>query len=84
MGRKYYKRDGYVYHPAYKSLFCDNEATQVARERGRLKEVEIPIFYHAHPAAGYPTNDAQYKHTDSFYQEDKATFIKRKAEGWPV
>lgn len=82
IGRKYYERDGYVYNPAYKSLWCDNEATEVARMRGRCKNIDHDIFYHAHPAAGYPTMDAQYKHTDSFYYEDKATYERRKGEGF--
>jgi len=82
IGWKYYERDGWVYNPVYKSLFADNEATEVARLRGRCKEVEDKIFYHAHPAAGYPTGDAQYKHTDSFYYEDKAVYEKRKGEGF--
>jgi hypothetical protein len=30
LGRKYYQRFGYIYHPAYKSLWCDNEFTVVA------------------------------------------------------
>jgi hypothetical protein len=82
IGREYYDRDGYVYHPAYKSLWCDNEATDVARIRGRCKDVDVPIFYHAHPAAGYPTMDAQYKLTDSFYYTDKAVYEARKGEGF--
>lgn len=77
MGNAYYNRDGYVYHPDYKSLFCDNEATAVARERRCLKEVEANIFYHAHPSAGYKTNDAQYKRTEAFWNEDKATYYRR-------
>lgn len=77
IGNAYYNRDGYVYHPDYKSLFCDNEATTVARERGCLKEVEAKIFYHAHPSAGYKTNDAQYKRTEAFWNEDKATYYRR-------
>ena len=31
MGRKYFERFGYIYHPEYKSVFSDNEFTQVAR-----------------------------------------------------
>ena len=31
LGRKYYERFGYIYHPSYKSLWCDNEFTEVAQ-----------------------------------------------------
>ena len=29
LGYNYYKRFSYIYHPAYKSLFCDNESLPV-------------------------------------------------------
>lgn len=83
MGRDYYMRDGYVYNPAYKSLWCDNEATTVARIRGRLKEIEESIFYHAHPVAGHGKKDAQYINTESFYRADEKVFLSRKAAGFP-
>lgn len=83
MGNEYYNRFGYIYNPAYKSLYCDNELTEVARRKGRLKVVNIPIFYHAHPAAGYGTKDAQTVYTESFNQEDKRTYLKRLGEGFP-
>lgn len=79
MGVDYYNRDGYVYHPDYVSLFCDNEAGAVARIRGRLKEIEQTIFYHHHPAAGYGNKDAQYRKTESYWDRDKATYLRRKA-----
>jgi hypothetical protein len=83
MGRKYYDRFGYIYNPEYKSLFCDNELTAVAKKLGRYKFVDESIFYHAHPAAGYGKADAQTQHTESFWKEDKATYYRRKEAGFP-
>lgn len=79
MGREYYNRFGYIFNPEYKSLWVDNELTDVAKITGRYKFVDEDIFYHAHPAAGYGKADAQTKHTESFWNEDKATYLKRKA-----
>lgn len=84
MGVQYYKRFNYIYHPDYTSLWADNEATEVARRLGRLKEVDIPIFEHLHPAAGKAAYDAQYKHTESFYQKDKAVYLTRKARNFDL
>lgn len=81
-GRDYYNRFGFIYNPVYKSLFCDNEGTQVARLLGRYKEVNEVIFFHAHPAAGYGTMDAQTRRTEAFYTEDKITYEKRQKEGF--
>jgi hypothetical protein len=83
MGADYYKRDGYIYHPSYKRTHCDNEATEVARRRGRLKEVEIPIFYHEHPAAGFPVSDDQYKLERETWAADSANYRARKEAGFP-
>lgn len=81
-GIDYYKRDNFIYNPIYKSLFCDNEGTHVARLRGRLKIVDEVIFFHAHPAAGYGTMDAQTRRTEAFYHEDQVTYNKREAENF--
>ncbi len=74
MGRDYFSRDGYIFHPAFKSLFGDNFATNVAKVRGRFKLAKDVIVYHIHPAAGYGKKDAQLHHTESFWNEDKATY----------
>lgn len=79
MGRTYYERDKYIYHPDYKSLFCDNEAQEVAIKRACYKFVDDDIFVHNHPAWGKAQTDAQYQHTESFWNEDELTYNRRKA-----
>ena len=59
MGKKYFDRTGYIYHPEYSSLWCDNEATDVARMLGRLVFIDEQIFDHQHPAYNKAPNDAQ-------------------------
>jgi hypothetical protein len=78
MDRIYYNRFGYVYNPEYISLYCDNEATEVARKLGRYKFVPIVICEHLHPVTGKVKTDDQYRYTQSFAQEDKTTFIRRR------
>jgi hypothetical protein len=82
MGREYYKRDKYIYNPEYKSLYCDNEFTEVAIIRGCLKKVNRVIFNHLHPAYGRGKFDAQYQHTESFSSIDCETYNKRKQNGF--
>lgn len=84
MDRVYYERFGYVYHPSYISLWCDNEATEVARSLGTHKYVHEILFSHDHPQCGKAKMDAQYKVTESFYRTDMITFNKRKAKGFPI
>lgn len=82
MDRKYFDRFGYIYNPEYKSLWCDNEATELAKKLGRYKFVNKVIFEHMHPAAGKAVKDQQYRLTESFGSVDKATFLKRKESGF--
>lgn len=79
MDKQYYDRDGYIYHPDYKSLFCDNEAQEVAKLRGRYIFIKRRLFNHNHPAWGLAPMDALMVHTESFHLEDKATFERRKS-----
>jgi hypothetical protein len=82
IGKEYYKRDNYIYNPEYKSLYCDNEAMEVAKQRGCYKFVNKVIFNHLHPAYNKGNFDAQYQHTESFGHEDYQTYQRRKANGF--
>jgi hypothetical protein len=80
IGREYYDRDKYIYHPSYKSLYCDNEAMEVAKIDGCYKFVDTVIFNHLHPAYGKGVYDQQYIKTESYSGIDCENYIKRKAE----
>lgn len=84
IGREYYNRDNYIYNPEYKSLYCDNEAMEVAKIRGCYKYVDKVIFNHLHPAYGKGNMDIQYQHTESFFYEDQITYNKRKSNNFDV
>lgn len=84
MGIDYYNRFGYIYHPAYTSLWCDNEAQRVAERLGRYKYVPLHIFEHRHPQYGKAPTDAQYRKTESYYWLDKKIFDMRQRKGFPI
>lgn len=81
IGRTYYERDRFIYHPAYYSLFCDEEATQVAKLRGCYKYIPEPIFCHYHYSQSDPSfrikKDALYQRNDT-YRQDERIFNERK------
>lgn len=60
MGRDYYLRDKYIYHPAYKSFSCDAEAMYVAMMRQRYRYFPEVIFNHQHPSNMPRRGDATY------------------------
>lgn len=79
VGREYYKRDGYVYHPDYYSMWCDDEAQAVAKIRGKYILVPGTHLEHLH----YTNNrkaikDDLYWRNDT-YNADKEVFLKRQS-----
>ncbi len=84
MGYDYYMRDKYIYHPSYQSVYCDNEAQDVAKLRGCYKYVNEDILVHEHPAWGKAQYDYQYAKTEhpTTYMQDEANYKKRKNENF--
>jgi|WetSurMetagenome_2_1015567.scaffolds.fasta_scaffold175055_1 hypothetical protein len=80
LGKKYYDRFGYIYHPGYKSLFCDVEFTKVANMLQKQTFIEQVIIKHEHPdIPEYKDNfDALYSRNNSLYSGDSKLFKKRK------
>lgn len=80
-GRTFYERQGYIYHPAYKSLFCDTELTDLCRTDYKNICLYIPycIIRHEHPGTGFAERmDALYQSNQKYWNEDMYTYISRK------
>lgn len=79
MGRKYYDRFGYIYHPSYKSLFADNEFTDVSVRLGRVQYIQRVIIEHRHPMniRGVGMDDL-YRRNDALFHEDRRLYFYRK------
>ena len=57
LGKKYYKRFGYIYYPEYKSTWCDNEFMDVANILKKQKYFDTIIIKHEHPDWGFGNRD---------------------------
>jgi ribosomal protein L31 len=84
MDRSYHERFNYIYHPDYKSLWCDNEAMDVAQQLGRYKYIDLQIFSHEHPAWTGEPADALLMHTESFFEIDQETYQRRSKLRFPI
>lgn len=82
IGRKYYERSGYIYHPSYASLFADNEETEKARALGKYAFIDKQILEHRHPVWGYGKYDSLLKRTQRFWNRDKQVYNERKAKNF--
>lgn len=84
MGKLYFDRFGYIYNPAYKSLFCDNEFMEVASLLNRQVFIRETIIRHEHYSNGHGRPDRLMMYNERFYQQDMATFNERKAKGFDL
>lgn len=86
MGRKYYERFNYIYHPDYISLFCDNEFMEVADQLH--KQTHFPntvLFKHEHFANNKGIKrDLLYQMNEKFYGVDQETYSLRKANNFDL
>ena len=84
IGRKLYERIGYVYHPDYKSFFCDNEFTDVVRSMDKYSYSEQVIVEHRHwSCKDTPPKDSLYCRNSKMGKPDKQTYLKRKSLQFP-
>jgi hypothetical protein len=77
-GSKYYSRFGYIYHPEYKSLFCDNEFMDEANRLGKQTYYDQPIIKHEHYTHIRARPDALYNLNEALYSEDEKVYHRRK------
>ncbi len=77
-----YKKLGYIYNPEYKSLWCDNDFTEVARNLGAYKFVDRQIV--KHEWVGRTVKDELHYKNEALGSTDKKVFDKRKKEGFIV
>ena len=79
LGKKYFDRFGYIYHPSYKSLWCDNEFMKVAQILNRQMYIDQCIIKHEHWANnGKFSKDALYLKNDSYSNIDRDNYYKRE------
>lgn len=87
VGRPYFEgRGGNLYHPSYKSLWSDNEETEVAQRAGKIKKVPCWIKNESPQWGGNQASDPLYNRNSSHqvFTLDQKNFNRRKALGFPI
>lgn len=80
IGYAHYLKLGYVYHPDYTSLWCDNEMEQNLVQLGKLvHDSRIPIKHVHFTAVGGDKADELAIKNETYYWEDKKVFDRRRA-----
>ncbi len=80
MGKKMYDTFGYIYHPAYKSIWCDIEFTDVVKQQGKYKY--FPDVIVRHDWCGKGQGDATHIMNSMQQGNDAAVYRERKHKGF--
>ena len=87
LGKALYDHFGYIYHPDYKSLYCDDEFTQEVRRMGKEKYINKVIISHEHWSIEGSENhnqaDIAVQKTLHYSGRDQLVFNRRKEMGFP-
>jgi hypothetical protein len=87
LGRGLYETFGYIYHPDYKSLYCDDEFTQEVRRMGKEAYIPKVLFSHEHWSIEGSENhgdiDLAVQKTLHYSGRDAQVFQKRQELGFP-
>jgi len=78
LGKKYYERFNYIYHPDYKSCWSDNEFTVVGDLLKKQAYIDQVIIKHEHPDWGYGKNDFVHQKNVSDFNYDLNVYNTRK------
>jgi len=84
INRPLYEKLGYFWHPAYLSMHVDEDIYHTCKKIGALKLAPQIKFPHHHYSIGKAPVDETYRRSEANWDQGKATFARRKAEGFPV
>jgi hypothetical protein len=82
LGRKYYDRFGYIYHPAYKSLYCDNEFTEISVSLNKVIYCKDVIIEHRHADLDHSLVDDLHIRNDKWLAHDRELWMSRKEKNY--
>jgi len=86
-GREYYKRFNYIYHPAYKSLFCDNHQMIIAQMLKKYVYIPYELIVHKNPAYleyGMERDELFDIQQDIGYTVDHKTFLEFQSRNFDI
>lgn len=84
-GRRWFEfRNRKIYHPSYKSLWCDNEEMEVAKICGKYRYPGYLICLHMNPAYGHLERDALFNEQQGHWNDDERNYIERKSRNFDL
>lgn len=82
LGKKYYERFNYIYHPDYKSCWSDNEFMVVGNILKRQSYIDQVIIRHEHPDWGYGNIDYVHNNNIKDWHHDNNVYKIRESNNF--
>ena len=83
LDRVYYERFGYIYHPDYLHMFCDQEMTAVAHMLGKAVTLHL-LFPHNHYSTGKFIMDKITLKNNATWIQGEKVFNRRKLSNFGI
>lgn len=83
MDRALYQDLGYFFHPAYKSMFCDQDLFYTCKNMHVIVDAPQFKFPHEHYCNGKAKKDETYERSDLNWNSGKELYNKRKRQNFP-
>jgi len=84
IGKPYYDRFGYIYHPDYKSLYCDTEFTLVSQMLNKAYYYDKCLIRHCQYSIINEPPDKLYVRNDYLQHKDHVTFNSRRNKNFDL
>ena len=84
LGKKYYKRFNYIYHPDYKSCWSDNEFMMVGNILKKQSYIDQVIIKHEHPDWGYGSIDFVHHNNVADWHHDNSVYQNRSSNNFYI
>lgn len=84
MSRQLYERLGYIFHPAYKSMWVDVDLYYTCVNINAIKLHKEVVFQHNHYSNGKTKKDDTYSRSDANWNQGKETLAIRKRQRFPI
>ena len=82
IGKPYYERFGYIYHPDYKCVYCDNEFMEMSRILKKSIYIDKLIIKHdhvtVHDSINYGKVDETHRSGSCKESRDQLVFQRRR------
>ena len=84
-GKDFYNRFGYIYHPQFLSVWCDNLVQDIAQLLGKYVYFDCTgLILHLNPAYGHLERDEMFDEQQGHWEHDEKLYREIRERGYDL